>query len=345
MRLWKIGRSKTGGQADCVTINKTEHLYTLHLFRALLRQSSYLPDSAARQFFHNYIVSRFRAYHPNKLFQADCNEQRLRLVQQRRPQLLTKARRGLLFLQRANDGHPRHLGKVLAMTYGRIGKRRHQLLYSLRIPDVPPEGKSTRNLSEPASQGVPRPSRQLQALIRSQAKRKLSFFSRPNRPTLEAKIPEKNAWGRSMPMKRVRNIKKSWYGQTIDRIMPPLPESEWMKLRDLASGRSPWEGPVSRRGHTQPDGFKYETVRGTLSGGTGILSHPHKITARYMKRLWTKIFAQCPLMKPDESRKFGWELTWGDISGTKDVALRPRMERNMAMFTGVDDQGRKLSAS
>ena len=344
MRLWRLGKTKSGGRVKHIATNDTRNQYTLHLFRALLRQCSYLPDPAARSFFHCHIVSRFRQYHPPRFLQADGRgRKRLQLVEERQPVLQKTARKGLLFLQHANDGHPRHLGKVLAMTYGRIGKRRHKLLRALRVPDIPSNQAAIQDMSHPASQGLPQPSQQLQALIKAQASKKISFFSRPNRPTLGPSIPEKNAWGRPMPIKRVRNLKRSWYGQTLDRVMPPLPEGEWIRLRDLASGKRRWEGPVPQRGSTKESGFIDEVIGGTTKGGARFVSRPHQVTERYMRRLWAKIFAQCPLMKPDESRKHGWNVRWGDVQGAKEMVLQQDAHCSFAMFQGVDDQGRVLS--
>jgi len=343
MQLWKLRKSKSGAQTKYIRFDDTHHVYTLHLFRALLRQCTYLPDSAARQYFHGYIVSRFREYHPNNILPASSRgRRRISLVEERRTALLRTARQGLLFLQRANDGHPRHLGKILAMTYGRTGKRRHELLKTLKIPDVPTDQAVIEKMSHPASQGLPHPSRQLQALVMSQARRALTFFSRSNRPTLEPKIPEKNAWGRPMPIKRARNIKRRWYSETIDRVMPPLSETEWNQLQGLASGLTRWEGPVARRGRVKEDDYKHETVRGTIHGGSSFLSSPHELTARYMRRLWTKIFAQCPLMKPDESRKMGWDIRWGDLQRINDLTLQSGHQGSVAMFEGVDEKGRVL---
>ena len=343
MRLWSLGKTKSLAWNKYAAYDNSHDALTLHLFRALLRQASYLPDSAARQYFRHYIVSRFREYHPCNPLNADSGKGRpVTVVESRRPALLRTARKGLVFLQRATDGHPRHLSKVLAMTYGRIGKRRHILLKSLKIPDIPMDQASIEKLSKPRSQGLPQPSRQLSAMVKAQAKRKLAFFSRTNTPSLKPQIPLENAWGRPMPVKRVRSMTRKWYAKTLDRIMPPLPEDEWHRLRRLASGETQWEGPVRRRGHVKVDQFKHDIVRGTIVGGTGFVSSPHVLTPRYMRRLWAKLLAQCPLMKSNESRKLGWDIQWGDIQGSKIVKLQPRAGHNSAMFEGVDENGRIL---
>jgi len=339
MRLWRLGISKGPISAKYVALNDTHEKETIHLFRALLRQCTYLPDPASRVFVEGHVVSRFRAYHPGSTLPATSHRKKpSHPVEQRRLALLKTARRSLLYLQRANDGHPQHLGNILSTTYGRLGKRRHQLLKGLKTPDIPVDQAAIERLSDPNSQGVPQPSQQLLALVKSQAKRRRSPFSRSNTPTLAPQIPQKNSWGRPMPVKRVRNIKRRWYAQALDRIMPPLPEVEWERLRKLASGESPWEGHVPRRGQVGTEGYAKGTVR-----GQGFRSTPHVLTPRYMRRLWAKIFAQCPLMRPNPIMRTGWEVKWGDVKGGKAMALKPKTQFNgsgFAMFEGVDESGK-----
>ncbi|CAF9936155.1 hypothetical protein IMSHALPRED_010479 [Imshaugia aleurites] len=349
MRLWRLGKKASNAHARYAVVNDASSHAALRLFRALLRESTYLPDPSACQYLRGHIISRFRDYHPDSTLPFSSRRHKAAaLVQQRLPSLLRSARRGLVFLCRANDGHVRHLGKILAMTYGRIGKRRHQLLKDLKIPDMPVDQAVIEKLSEPGNQAVPHPSGQLMALVKSQARRRLSHFSRSNTPRPKLEIPEENSWGRPMPIKRVRNFKRRWYAETLDRIMPPLPEAEWDRLRMRASGESPWEGLVARRkwagspddeGHRQLVG---ERVKGSTKGAC---SNPHKITSRYMRRLWAKISAQCPLMRPNTARKSGWDVLWGDVRGhdTTAFALTHGAGGGYDMFGGVDENGRVVA--
>lgn len=329
--------------------NASSHA-VLHVFRALLRQCTYLPDPAARQYMHGHIVSRFRDYHPRSTLPFSSQRHKSAvLVQRRLPTLLRTARRGLVFLRRANNGHTRHLGKILSMTYGRVGKRRHQLLKELKIVDVPVDQAAIEELSKPGNQAVPHPSEQLMALVKSQAKRPLSHFSRSNTPHPKLEIPEENSWGRPMPIKRVRNFKRRWYAETLDRIMPPLPEAEWTRLGMRASGQSPWEGHVARRkwaGNPDDEEQRHvdrERVQGDVGGSW---SNPHNITPRYMRRLWAKISAQCPLMRPNAAKKSGWEVMWGDVGGhdTTQLALGHRGAGGFDMFEGVDESGKVVQS-
>lgn len=349
MRLWRLAKKETNAHARFAAVDDSSSPTVLHIFRALLRQCTYLPDPAARQYMHGHIVSRFRDYHPRSTLPFTSRRHKSTpLVQQRIPNLLRTARRGLVFLRRANDGHMRHLGRILAMTYGRIGKRRHQLLYHLKIPDVPVDQAAVEKLLEPGNQAVPHPSERLMALVKAQARRKRSHFSRTNTPRIKPEIPEKNSWGRPMPIKRVRNFKRRWYAETLDRIMPPLPEAEWKRLLMRASGQLPWEGPVTRRkwaGGPDDEGQTHlvgEKVKGTTPR---TCSNPHRITHRYMRRLWAKISAQCPLMQPNPARNTGWEVLWGEVHVHNKVhfTLGLRGEVGYDMFGGVDDSGRVVA--
>ena len=348
-QLQRRAKKWTNVYATHAAVHDTHSLAVRHIFRALLRQCTYLPDIAARQYMHSHIVSRFRDYHPRSTLTPTSKRPKSpALVRRRLPYLLRTAHRGLIFLRRANDGHIRHLGRVLAMTYGRIGKRRHQLLYDLKIPDVPVDQFAVMKLLEPGNQAVPHPSKQLMALIKSQAKRHTSSFSRSNTPRIEPQIPEENSWGRPMPIKRVRNYKRRWYAETLDRIMPPLPQAEWENLLMRGSGQLPWEGPVTRRkwaGGPQDEGQTHlvgEKVKGTTRG---TCSNPHRITRSYMRRLWAKISANCPLVKPNVKSKSGWEVVWGDVyKPNKTVfTLGPARGGGYDMFGGVNEKGKVIS--
>ena len=209
-----------------------------HLFRALLRQCTYLPDPAARRWLQEYVVLRFRKYCPRPPIPPELTA---RLGQEASRKLLIKrALKGLRFLERANDGHPMHLGKILAMTYGRVGKRRRQLVAQLTLENPPIESTTTIHDQGPVL------GNQLKALVTAQMKNPDKSL-KGDKLCLKPRIPEINTWGRPMPLNRVRNLKSEWYAEILDVIMPPLPEEEWNRLRGLASGRISWDGPVPRR--------------------------------------------------------------------------------------------------
>lgn len=358
-----------------------------HLLRALLRQSSYLPDATARNYFHGYIIDRYRSYHPRPPRPSNSPV----LTPDRRRSLHKEARKGLLFLKRANDGHPTHLFRVLAMAYGRTGKKRHELLKSVvssssfEHGSSPMDEKALAQLSEQikkthsnlneekhlsthqrsASRNVSMLGPRLQALVVAQRDKRSNAVT--SKIATEPSIPKTNKWGRSMPQCRVANMKSRWYVDVLTKVMPPLPESDWNMLRDLALGRVPWEGTLRRR--TPPaqngaqecscDGSQPTNIGGISPhfGASSVLenqemikmqnrkllgSHPHTITPRYMRRLRGRVFSQCPVMNWNAERR-RWNVIWGDLQKSQEVSLGHPGRMNMDMFEGVDEAGNVIS--
>lgn len=369
-----------------------------HLLRALLRQSTYLPDAAARYYFYNHILSRYRKYHPRLPKPPNTPT----LSPSREQGLLKEARKGLSFLTRANDGHPGRLLLVLMMTYGRTGKRRHELLKTVvsplafksdSFPLIPADEQVLAQLSasimadhensataqcpvalaslhrpnflpgrrKPRSSEGPVLGPRLEALVNSQRQQKSTIFPRRSVGKTKPSIPETNKWGRPMPPSRVANMKDKWYAMILDKVMPPLPESEWNRLRDLALGWAPWEGSMKRRTRlVQSESHRsIKSERGnesdiTVHVGAGSIqenndiikresrtllgTHPHTLTPRFMRHQWGKVFLQCPMMKWDAIRQ-RWEVKWGSVQRNKEVVLGQPGQVNMDIFKGVDDDG------
>lgn len=358
-----------------------------HLLRALLRQSSYLPDATARDFFHGHIIERYRKYNPR----PSRTSYSPTLTPDRRRSLHKEARKGLLFLQRANDGHPTHLLRVLAMAYGRTGKKRHELLNLVVSPSSsnrdssPMDEEALARLSElitknscdsriekpiparvrPRTSEGPRLGPRLEALVVAQKTQRASNV--PNKIAKTPSIPKTNKWGHSMPRTRVVNMKRRWYAEVLSKIMPPLPESDWKMLRDLALGRVQSKGTLRRRSLAQTraqdsisKGNQSTNIDQLSShiGASSILeykeainehnrkllgSNPHKITPRYMRRLRGRIFSQCPMMKWNAERR-RWDVIWEDLQKSKEISLGRPGRMGMEMFEGVDQAGNVISS-
>ena len=329
----------------------------LHLLRALLRQCTYLPDPAARDYMHRHIVSRYRVYYPRPSrypSSASLVHLERKLPPGRAERLVQTARDGVALLQRANSGYMSPLFKVLAMTYGRTGKRRYELLQPFLAPDIPTNQTVVASLSASlttttALQVPPK----LAALIKSQAQQRRSDLVKPPIKQLEPRIPEKNIWRRPVAANRVRNLEKRWLKMVLERVMPPLPEEEWQSLRRLATGVSRWEGPVPRRTRVKGSGDEDEIPRpkvqsynklfdlGMFRSSNGPTEHPHNINARFMQRLWARVFTQCPRMSWNAMKNtchFEWGLL-GPASGTGIIELD---DSQLAAFEGVDKHGRLL---
>lgn len=195
----------------------------------------------------------------------------------------------------------RHLTKILEMTYGRLGPRREKYLGPLKPTQFTRELASptskTVSMSDRGKGDVPVINSEHETLIRSQRLRPKVKTGRNVTPSLAPTVPETNAWGRSMPVKRVRNIHRRWYAETLNRTMAPLPRNVWERLCGLAKGDIRWEGPVKRRSRPKGEYWWQYDVGMESHRGEGRISRPHAISRRYMQRLWSKILAQCPRME------------------------------------------------
>jgi hypothetical protein len=253
------------------------NLKTIHILRSLLREATYIPDASARHYFRRYIVNRFKAYQPVQNATASIDgravdKYRHRAFQKRKTSIIIertretqrKALKGLSYLRRANQGELPCLRKILLFAYGRMGRRRYELLAELLKPEVAANGNA-KLLSSSQENLAP-----LHQLFYSD-KRFLSFFDAPKKKTkdeftieisdryprlktvvksqVQAGVaigrhlkrphiltPIRNVWERPMPIKRARNNVKRWYAETMTRLLPPLPKDEYDKLRALSVG-------------------------------------------------------------------------------------------------------------
>lgn len=300
----------------------------LHLYRAILRQCTYLPDPAARSYMQRHVKARYR-----DALRVPVESQRGTILQKR-------ARQGLSLLLRANAGHLKPLERILLLTYGRVGKRRHEAMRFLREPNVPMDNKALEELSLGELEKRSGPTEKMRVLIKSQ-KSLRRVLDLPKTKNLQPEIPESNSWGRPLPRKRVKNLEEVWYADVLDSIVAPLPEPEWDRLRDLAVGQRKWEGLIQRRtmGTSVSDDTKLQYVQSKHEHS----KETHNFTARFMQRLWRKVFEKCPVMRWDgELRR--WQVQWGVTEFTAANSRMRRRDRftDVSMFAGVDSKGKIL---
>lgn len=259
------------------TVSTALHTKSIHLLRALLREASYLPDAVARQYFHRYVLDRFRAYQPkqnatttaasealDRQRHRSFKRRELGIINARTSTVQKKARKGLYYLQRANQGEIACLQRVLFFAYGRIGRRKYALLEHVLRPDpimdggkvlAPDDFKGPTPLQElyhsnkrwlqyfdapkPASEGMyvinisSRYSR-MRAVLKSQYQKGISINRELKGPAM--KTPKHNVWMRPMPIVRARNNVRRWYAETMTRFLPPLPTNEWNHMDAMIKG-------------------------------------------------------------------------------------------------------------
>ncbi|KAJ5105032.1 hypothetical protein NUU61_002379 [Penicillium alfredii] len=283
-----------------------------HLLRATLRECTYLPDPIARHYMHHEILARYRAAaSPGRSQPAHL--------------LSRKAKSKLSLLKRANAGHPSPLEKVLLTSYGRVGKRRHQLLAQMMTPPIPEDTQALRGLVEQPNRfddGWQAPSIMM-SLAKSQINNGVLTASRvrPQVKSLFPRIPEENSWGSPVCRSRRVNIRRKWYQDTMYSLLPPLPEEDLRILDGLISGTVKWE-PVPRRKPGQTTVQDTAPIKRDLLGllvqgpqkegtfGAFVDGRPHRIRSRYMRRHWRRVSSLVPRMRWDadyEKWRFSWE--------------------------------------
>ena len=315
-----------------------------HLLRAILRECTYLPDPRATAYFHRYAISRFRHYQDGKNISLP-----------KRTQLLRSGRKGLSILRRANQGYLGPLQKVLFSTYGRIGRRRRQLMAQLMTP---------KGQDDPAAVGILglapkyvkgwKPPAIIMSLLHSQKTSQGQFSGgvrggRIKNLSSSPGIPKTNIWGHPMPLKRVKNMTQRWYAKVTDALLPPLPKHEWETLQALASGQMRWEGPKPRRiaarsaksqgmlnTHTLVDGPpKGETFSQVREG------RPHEINARFMRKRWDLVFQHTSFMFWNEKRN-RFEFRWGKFKTTTQFKVASPLDADIFFAKPIEQSSVKL---
>ncbi|KFY13865.1 hypothetical protein V492_03007 [Pseudogymnoascus sp. VKM F-4246] len=322
-----------------------------HLLRALLRACSYLPDGPSRQYFHAHILHRFRHVTTPTLGAY-------------------RARKALSLLTRATNGDYLALSKVLYNTYGRAGHRRQTLLNNFLSEQsihsdagpptaiapavsrllVPPKTVNRHGGQELPAKPHDAPPTAFERFLADQILR-----TPPNsnlgklKKTVYAPIPLENVFLRPTTQKRAEGIRKKWLAATKERVLPPLPEEEWDRLRDLATGAVEWDGAPKRRTRVEVDEGE---GRGLLS--VEYLKAPirhahskvrkaeidqrewHELTAKFMQRMYAKIWELCPKAHWDEELR-DWVYAWG---GTRIAANKPPpknvAQRDLSLFEGIE---------
>ncbi|KAK3389765.1 hypothetical protein B0H63DRAFT_103800 [Podospora didyma] len=241
---------------------------TLHLYRHLLREASYLP-TIARPYLESQIKQRFHHNQDTK----DNNKQRIR-----------QAHHDLRYLRAANAGDMDRMRRVLQHAFGRIGRRRRQLLESSMLAKAVLAPADSAELKEHIEQqrAIVLGERKedwldrwdltkLAALLKSQAHANLS--NSPKAAILNKKlnpaeaIPKTNSWGRPIAPKLARSKLRSWWRLMLVRVQPPIPRDEWEMLGDIVKGKTPLVTPA-RRALAANSSFSSDEVSGSSQDAT-----------------------------------------------------------------------------
>ena len=314
---------------------------SLHLFRALLRECTYLPDPRARTYMHGYVLWSYRTYLPRWMPRKD-------IPFKRQVKLLHRGRKTLSMLRRANDGYLKPLEKVLMITYGRSGKRRRELMQQLMAPEplMTNEEVEISSAPRPYVKGWTMPAK-VDALIRSQSQHQSWLDRTSAKMQTKPDIPEHNSWGRSMHPSRVKNLTHRWYVKQLENLYPPVPYFEHRELQSRATGRLEWEGPNPRRvragGNSGPEDtvpIEKTLLEGPEKGHTFtkyVLGRPHQLTPRLMRRLWAVVFKHVPLLDWNVEKN-RWTVSWGDPIKPPQLVTPSATARDALLFGSASSE-------
>ncbi|KAG4442377.1 hypothetical protein IFR05_002155 [Cadophora sp. M221] len=367
-------------------------LEIISVYRGLLRAASYLPDSVTRTYTCDRIKTRFRASRAKSLQKPGWNE--FEAEEKKEPkdftiQRLRKANLTRRTLEKAGNGDLEALKKVLLATYGREGERKRWLLKDLlksgeealpkdasalqQLIDNPGRTKSEKFVLSP----------KVYHFLRSQQEHQPVEAHKDKIRHLKAKIPEENIWGRPLPFKLRASIQKKWWADVLEKILPPIPRSEWERLRDLATGVIPLEAQPARRIPLQTNGEEHPTESQKLDLDNPLerkiqrqsseeakkkksnevaeqekvknlaqldqliastVAEDPEIRNRSLRRLYASIWSLTPTMAYDEVNK-KWGVEWG---GQKSRAMGGEVSKptpaEEELFEGLNTMLRKLSS-
>lgn len=323
----------------------------IHLYRSLLREASYLPLATCRTYIKDFIKQSFHRYHPQRdrpRFPTpgappQAHKGNRELTLQRQTALLKRGRQFHSMLVRANQGSLKPFEKILSMTYGRIGRRRYELLHGFNSPVLttrgpPPEDRAPEPRKAKRSPYW-KPPLQMEALLASQAKQQ-NLMPRNTRP--KVKVPfqvttETNIWGKPISEKRRVNQLHKWYEQNTRGVLPPLPAQEYKELLGMVTGETelppaPTRRPMGTSSTTTteiedehsirkrstlllsgPQGRKERGSSDSASGFDGNKNGRSRFSRRFLQRRLTRtVLQQTPLAHAAEKAKRGIVFTWTD---------------------------------
>ncbi|KAK4142208.1 uncharacterized protein C8A04DRAFT_13449 [Dichotomopilus funicola] len=313
----------------------------IHLYRHILRESSYLPRPA-RWVIDERIKARFRAG-----IDSWADDE---LIARR----IRHAHHGLRLIRAANAGDMDRMRRIMYFAIGRRGPRRRELVARLVSFDKP---SSTADLERFISKAhaVDEKDRKLDWLdtwdveklrvfARSQANAginspRASIMAHQTSP--EKRIPAENSWGRPLPLKLARSKLLALWRKLAEKIMPPLPVSEWKRLRNIIQGtvQAQWLPPPRRalaKGILEvvPPARNWDwkayavkpvaavdrqanrrnkLLSGALDDNSPSDPQPtgcHKYKPRSFRRMLAEVWRLSATMKQKPTGK-GWDITWG----------------------------------
>ena len=351
----------------------------LHLYRHLLREATYLPPLC-----RPWIASRIQARFLDCRYEKDAKPH------------VKEAHHWLRYLRSANAGHVERLRQICYLVTGRVGKRRRQLANTFLTKTPPANTADLENTDLKVDPDAYIEGREpdwldnwseekLQAVAKSQVvqqDRGKGNWPQTMRRSLDPKrtLPTENSFGRPFPKRVARNKLKRHYASILHQLLPPLPQGEWDRLKDLANGRA--TGPedfkmASRRTLAQPvlpeaneeeagakdedwDWTQYATrparkierkssremksLTGALDQdprGQGRPIGVRTLGSRVLRRgIYSRIF-ECSASMTEVPESGKWKVQWG----SSDIRLSKPAAAELRFFEGVDKNGKPTTTN
>lgn len=253
----------------------------LHLYRHLLREASYFPP-ICRPYLVARIQDRFRTTRAklvklDTLAQAKNNQELAHKSHQLSKRALWQGSRQLKGLRASNLGDVVRLRRTLRHAFGRLGKRRRELLAAFVQRDAPADstvleahldkmdglvaqGKGTEGeaRSNPQGPGTDDKGRRLPVRVQDKwdtskllayVKSQIRHFdvaspaawsrSRFTNANPETGNNQENIWGDPLPLRRRRLRTENWWKNAANKIMPPVSRAEWDTIAAACRGELP----------------------------------------------------------------------------------------------------------
>ena len=314
-----------------------------HLYRALLRQSSYLPLPQAREYIRGHVIFSFRNYIPKHGTPQQQNSLKRQVA------LLRRGRGFLSVLERANSGYLKPLERILLLTYGRAGKRRRELMLPILHDSDLTDHASVAAYNPPSFDRSFQLPPKMYALAKSQRvhAQKLGMIRRKFGQTHPEKvaIPETNIIGKPLHPSRVRNMAYRWYVENAGLVLPPLPFHEHQKLYDLVhKDMTNWVSVRARRSAVRPEDRDDSHSLSIINGpnvvqrpGYFVRDSPHHITGRLVQRALKNVLDLCPVLSWN-CKTLRWDVKWNfeEVSQPSKIITRKLDdEQHRWLFKGV----------
>ncbi|CAG8460180.1 7924_t:CDS:2 [Paraglomus brasilianum] len=261
---------------------KASHrLEVLSLYRGILKEASLFFDSDARIYLKERTKERFRAH------KDEINVQRIK-------NQLADARKAFHQLQRANVYDVKSVMRILEFSYGRRGKKKHELLKPfISFPSAAPAPLISR-VPRTAPPRIPPP---LRALLASQVKSIDPILPIPKHKPLHPR--------------REANLRWRHFSKITKQVLPPLPQDVVRELEEKAGknlGNAEVEERMNDRRELGEKEKKYlderretedvpRSPRDKVRNGEPYhVGRPHTPRSRLIRRFYQKLLAQVPVM-------------------------------------------------